>query len=153
MILLLSPLTWGQHCVGVIPALYLILRDAFFRREFPKPAAIVLGAYCVLILVLNRGLIGKEGTYLLDSYYTTTWCLGALLWLVLRTHRKNDPQPRNPRSCASDIIRVISPRYETPPDVTSLPSLMVSTRSAFAAASESWVTIKTAPPEAANSAR
>ena len=88
MILLLSPLTWGQHCVGVIPALYLILRDVFHRREFPKATAFVFGAYCVLILVLNRGLVGKEGTYLLDSYYTTTWCLAALLWLVLRTHRK-----------------------------------------------------------------
>jgi hypothetical protein len=43
--------------------------------------------YCLFILVLNRGLIGKQGTYLLDSYYMTTWCLVALLWLVVRSHR------------------------------------------------------------------
>lgn len=88
MILLLSPLTWGQHCVGVIPALYLLIRDAFCRREFSKRVMLVLGVYFTMILVLNRGLIGKQGTYLLDSYYTTTWCLAGLLWLVLRTHRE-----------------------------------------------------------------
>jgi hypothetical protein len=48
----------------------------------------VLGTYSLFILVLNRGIIGKEGTYLLDSYYVTTWCLVAILWLTLRSHRE-----------------------------------------------------------------
>lgn len=95
MILLLSPLTWGQHCVGVIPACYLLVRDAFHRQRFSKSAAAVLGIYSVLILVFNRAVIGKEGTYLLDHYYTTTWCLVGLLWLVLKNHRENS-EPDEP---------------------------------------------------------
>ena len=88
MILLLSPLTWGQHCVGVIPAAYFLIREAFHRRSYLRSSLVVLGIYSVFILLLNRGLIGKQATYLLDSYYTTTWCLAAVLWLVLRSHRQ-----------------------------------------------------------------
>ena len=87
MILLLSPLTWGQHCVGVIPAMYFLIRDALCRRTCSRSSLVVLGMFSVFILLLNRGLIGKQATYLLDSYYTTTWCLAAVLWLVLRSHR------------------------------------------------------------------
>ncbi len=88
MILLLSPLTWGQHCVGVIPAVYFLIREAFYRRSCSRPGLVVLGMFSVFILLLNRGLIGKQATYLLDSYYTTTWCLAAVLWLVLRSHQQ-----------------------------------------------------------------
>lgn len=88
MILLLSPLTWGQHCVGVIPAVYFLVRRAFHERSMTRADWTVLTLYSLFILVLNRGLIGKQGTYLLDSYYVTTWCLAAILWLVLRSHRQ-----------------------------------------------------------------
>lgn len=86
MILLLSPLTWGQHCVGVIPAIYFLIRHAFYRGTVSRADWTVLGTYSLFILLLNRGLIGKQATYLLDSYYVTTWCLAALLWLTLRRH-------------------------------------------------------------------
>jgi hypothetical protein len=86
MILLLSPLTWGQHCVGVIPAVYFLIRKAFYRGSASRADWSVLGMYSVFILVLNRGLIGKQGTYLLDSYYVTTWCLAVLLGLTLQRH-------------------------------------------------------------------
>lgn len=89
LILLLSPLTWGQHCVGVIPAISFLVRDAFHRRSVSRASWAVLGMYAVFILLLNRGLIGKQGTYLLDSYYVTTWCLVAILWLTLRSHRRD----------------------------------------------------------------
>jgi hypothetical protein len=90
LILLLSPLTWGQHCVGVIPAIYLLVRHAFYARSVSRDRWVVLGMYSVFILLLNRGLIGKQATYLLDSYYVTTWCLAGLLWLTLRSHRREE---------------------------------------------------------------
>ncbi len=96
LILLLSPLTWGQHCVGVIPAVYLLIREAFHRQRVPRETWTVLVIYSVFILLLNRGLIGKAGTYLLDSYYVTTWCLGALLWLTLRSHRQMQVSENQP---------------------------------------------------------
>ncbi len=86
MILLLSPITWGQHCVGVIPAIYLLVRQAISRQALPKFTGTVLGLYSLFILLFNRGFIGKQATYLLDSYYTTTWCLLGVLWLVMRSH-------------------------------------------------------------------
>lgn len=88
LILLLSPLTWGQHCVGVIPALYLLIRQGFHQKHLGRITWIWLSVYSVVILVLNRSLIGKQGTYLLDSYYMTTWCLVGLLFLVLRSHHQ-----------------------------------------------------------------
>lgn len=96
MILLLSPLTWGQHCVGVIPALYLLIRRGFHRKHFDRTTWTVLGGYSLFVLLLNRGLIGKQGTYLLDSYYITTWCLVGLLLLVLRSHRQEQSAARVP---------------------------------------------------------
>ncbi len=89
MILLLSPLTWGQHCVGVIPALYLLVRETFHRKSASRETWAVLSVYSVFILLLNRGVIGKRATYLLDSYFVTTWCLAGLLWLVLRSHAQD----------------------------------------------------------------
>ncbi|MCA9072407.1 MAG: DUF2029 domain-containing protein, partial [Planctomycetaceae bacterium] len=88
MILLLSPLTWGQHCVGAIPALYLIIRQGLHQKYLDRTTWVGLSLYSVFILLLNRGVIGKQGTYLLDSYYTTTWCLVGLLFLVLRKHHQ-----------------------------------------------------------------
>ncbi len=88
LILLLSPLTWGQHCVGVIPAVYFLIREAFYHRRCSRSSLAVLGMFSLFILLFNRGLIGKQATYLLDSYYMTTWCVAAVLWLVLRSHRQ-----------------------------------------------------------------
>jgi len=96
MILLLSPLTWGQHCVGVIPALMLLIREVFHRRKLPAATAVVLSLFTMFVLVLNRGLIGKEGTYLLDSYYTTTWCLVGLVALLLQNHRAHAASSARP---------------------------------------------------------
>ena len=105
MILLYSPLTWGQHCVGVLPILYLLLRGQLANRSLPKVSGILVAAYVFTVLVLNRTVIGKTGTYLLDSYHLPTYCLLGLLVTALIGHARV--------SCPAESQETIT---ETPPD-------------------------------------
>lgn len=88
MILLYSPITWGQHCVGVLPALYLIVRSVAAGRRIPRAIQAVLGIWTFCILVLNRELIGRELTWLIDSYRIGTWCIVMLLGTLLVLHAR-----------------------------------------------------------------
>lgn len=75
LILLYSPITWKQHCVGVLPALYFICRAAIAGLPVPRPALFAVGAYTFLVVVLNRGIVGRDMTKLLDSYRVKTLAL------------------------------------------------------------------------------
>ncbi len=87
LILLLSPITWGQHCVGVLPVFYLLMRRAVTRKVLPRWTWIVLAVYVVGILLLNRAFLGKELTYLLDSYRISTVILLGLLAVAVRARQ------------------------------------------------------------------
>jgi hypothetical protein len=86
LILLYSPITWGQHCVGVLPALFLLCRS-----RYAAPAR--FRAYGALIVLLNRGVVGKEFTYLLNNYHVTTWCLLGLLAAVMACRQTIERRP------------------------------------------------------------
>jgi len=75
LLLLLSPITWGQHCVGALPLLYVVLRKAASAGRMEGASIAMLATWCIGILVLNRALLGKANTALLESYGVTTWCL------------------------------------------------------------------------------
>ncbi|HEX8204356.1 MAG TPA: glycosyltransferase family 87 protein [Isosphaeraceae bacterium] len=83
LMLLYSPITWRQHCVGVLPAFYLIAHMAVARGGLPRWMTRTLGVYALLVLVLDRGVVGRDLTLLLDSYSVTTWSLLALLAVTL----------------------------------------------------------------------
>jgi len=89
--LLYSPITWGQHCVAAIPALYLITRTTLSQRMMSKWMEQVLMIYVGLVLVLNRAVIGKDLSRLLDSYHVTTWCLLGILMISLGYHSRTQP--------------------------------------------------------------
>ncbi len=84
LLLLLSPITWGQHCVGVLPAFYLMMRKTVAGKYLPAWTKAVVWAYIAGMLLLNREVIGKDLTYLLDSYRLPTLFLLALLAVALR---------------------------------------------------------------------
>lgn len=88
LILLFSPLTWGQHCVGALPALYLLCRTRAAGIRWQLGTHLTLFAFVMTVLVLNRTVIGKTGTYLLDSYHIATWCLTNLLVCVVAARRR-----------------------------------------------------------------
>lgn len=83
LILLLSPITWGQHCVGALPALYLLIRRFFARGRLPAWTIAVLAVYAVVVLGLNREFVGQRLAWLLESYHLETWCLVALVGTLL----------------------------------------------------------------------
>ena len=84
--LLLSPVTWLQHLVLLVPALYLIVSEDRGIRRLGTPASAAMAAYVVLSIVLNRDLLGRETTLLLLSYHTHT--LGMLLVLGVLLMRR-----------------------------------------------------------------
>lgn len=89
LILLLSPITWSQHCVGLLPAFYLISRSAFAQGRPRGWVNAILASYAVVNLLLNRGLIGRDWTMLLASYHLPTISfLGVLAVVVARRHQE-----------------------------------------------------------------
>ena len=86
LILLVSPLTWKQHCVGVFPAFYLVSRLGTSERSLPRWILAFLGIYVVVLLLGDRGVIGRELTLSLDSFGATTWAILLLLGVVIACH-------------------------------------------------------------------
>jgi alpha-1,2-mannosyltransferase len=88
MILLYSPLTWRQHCVAVFPAFYLICRTLASRGGLPRWMVRALGAYVFLVLLLDRGVVGRDGTFILDSFGATTFSMLLLLVVASGWHAR-----------------------------------------------------------------
>lgn len=82
--LLLSPITWKQHLVAVVPACYLIARYAASRGELPRVAQAAVGFIVVSSIVLSRGLMGVEVSSLVSAYHLHTVGLLILLAAILR---------------------------------------------------------------------
>jgi alpha-1,2-mannosyltransferase len=88
LILLYSPLTWRQHCVAVLPAFYLIARTKAAGGRLPKWMHYALGIYVSLVLVFDRGVVGRNNTLILDSFGATTWSILLLLAVTLGCHAR-----------------------------------------------------------------
>jgi alpha-1,2-mannosyltransferase len=56
--LLLSPVTWVQHAVMALPALYLVVARADAAR-WPVPPVVGVALFAVFALLLNRELLGR----------------------------------------------------------------------------------------------
>ena len=84
LILLLSPITWGQHCVGVLPAWFLLVRSHAAGRPLERWMYGFTAMWVVVVLGLNREILGRDLTLLLDSYRVQTWLIAGLLAVVVR---------------------------------------------------------------------
>jgi len=83
LILLISPITWKQHCVGVLPALYLVWGRMAIDPKIPRWIWPVMGLYTILAVFMNREFLGKDLMALLDSYKVKTAAILILLGLML----------------------------------------------------------------------
>ena len=88
--LLLSPVTWVQHLVWLVPALYLIVLDARTNKGLGKLATIAFGAYVVLVVVLNYELLGKQNFALLLSYHPFTVAMLLVLAILMFPRRTSE---------------------------------------------------------------
>lgn len=77
--LLLSPITWRQHCVAILPACYLIARMRLTGTRVPPVASFAIGALVVVSLVFSRGVMGDTVSSLVHAYYLHTIALLLLL--------------------------------------------------------------------------
>ena len=81
--LLLSPVTWVQHLVWLVPALYLIVVDARSNKSLVNPATIALGVYVILAVILNYELLGKQNFALLMRYHPYTVAMLLVLAMLM----------------------------------------------------------------------
>ena len=77
--LLLSPITWRQHCVAILPACYLIARAWLAGERVSPIAATALGMLVAVSLLLSRGVMGDTVSSLVHAYYLHTVTLLVLL--------------------------------------------------------------------------
>ena len=75
LMLLFSPITWGEHCVALIPAAYLIA----LRFASGKPVRCWIqwktAVIAFILIVVNRSIIGLWLSELAESYHIITFCI------------------------------------------------------------------------------
>jgi hypothetical protein len=81
LVLLFSPVTWLQHFVFALPAIFWIVTEQ--QRAPRKVTGAAIGLFAVLALLMNRELLGRQNYLLLLSYHTHTLCLLLLFGIVL----------------------------------------------------------------------
>lgn len=90
VMLLLSPLTWSQHCVATIPALFLVLRSTAERRRPSLSTGLGIATYAILVHVIHRGMFGGNVGWAVESYRPVTWAIVALaVTTALEIHRRD----------------------------------------------------------------
>jgi hypothetical protein len=83
LMVLLSPITWGQHCVALIPACYLVTALVLVRDRLPLWVIAMLSVYTLFCTLLGRDLIGRDLSLRLVSYHITTFCIVGLFTVLL----------------------------------------------------------------------
>lgn len=85
-ILLYSPLTWSQHCVGVLPALYFIFRAICAGADVPRWINGALVGFFIIMCGLHQALLGPRLTSLREAYHLRNFALLALFIAALACH-------------------------------------------------------------------
>jgi hypothetical protein len=75
LMLLYSPITWGQHFVATLPAFYLLTRRVATRPAESRLQVRLLAGLALLIFATNRGFIGRDLSKVIDSYHVITFAM------------------------------------------------------------------------------
>lgn len=89
--LLLSPITWQQHLAWLLPGAVVVLASARFRNELKTQEWLMLGAYIVLVMVLNYEVLGKSRFEMLLSYHPFGVAMILLFGLVVGMRSETPP--------------------------------------------------------------
>jgi hypothetical protein len=81
--LLLCPVTWVQHLVWLVPALYLIVGKAIGGARLRAAAAGALSLYVLLVIVLNYEILGKQNFAHVMSYHPFTIAMLSVFLLLM----------------------------------------------------------------------
>ena len=80
---ILSPIAWRQHLVFALPALYLVVARHRTAGGIGRSATAAMALYCVLALVLNREIVGRDLSYQLNGYGLHTWAMLLVLGVLM----------------------------------------------------------------------
>ncbi len=86
--LLYSPITWKQHCVSLLPALFLLTCCSLQWDRVSRWMWSAMTYYVVFALVLARDAVGRQFSILLESYHVVTWAILLVVILLLAWHRR-----------------------------------------------------------------
>jgi alpha-1,2-mannosyltransferase len=86
LLVLLSPVTWEQHLVLMIPTLYLITAEEVATAEIRGGILVLMILFVLLSLVFTRDLIGKENYMILLEYHVQTLCMLIVFSIALLSH-------------------------------------------------------------------
>lgn len=111
MMVLLSPVTWVQHIVWVIPAAYFVASAEWSKRRGGAWAFRLLGVYALAAIVLNRGFVGPKASLVLQANHVHVFAMLVLLGLSVwggRTLQSQEtqtlpitvPKPQSDREAA-----------------------------------------------------
>lgn len=110
LILLFSPITWVQHGVGVLPALYLICRSAFAGFSFSRWQIAAMGAFTIFCAIMSRFFFGRDFIKLVNAYRLKTLGFILLLSVVLACRRAAAGQTPLPEPATTNGGPAGSPR-------------------------------------------
>jgi len=83
LMLLLSPITWGQHCVALLPAAYMIAALVILRDRLPVWIVSLLSFYVLFCVLAGRDIVGRQLSLFLVSYHVTTFCILGLFPILI----------------------------------------------------------------------
>jgi hypothetical protein len=83
LMLLISPISWGQHCVHVLPACYLIAALGIKRGSLPAWITGLIVLYVLLGLLTGRDLLGRWLAVEVMRHHTTTFAILGLFPILL----------------------------------------------------------------------
>ena len=87
--LLLSPMTWQQHLVWLLPGAFVVLAEARFRTPLKTPEWMALALYIVLTVVLNYEVLGKSRFGIFLSYHPFGIAMILLFGLIVGLGSEN----------------------------------------------------------------
>ena len=86
LMVLLSPITWEQHLVLMVPALYLIVANGAGTSDLTIGIITLMTVFVLLALVFTRDLIGKYNYMILLGFHVQTICMLIVFSVALLEH-------------------------------------------------------------------
>lgn len=107
--LFLSPITWDQHLVWMIPAAYIVVAAAArVSGELSRMGYVALAVYVVLTMLLNYEVVGSARWEALKSYHHLGIAMLVLYGLLLSSRsggRSLNPHAEHVHSASSRVVR------------------------------------------------
>jgi len=92
--LLLSPITWNQHLVWLMPAVFIVVAAARTNGGLSYAGNVMLGVYVLLTMILNYEVLGRVRYEALKSYHPQGIAMLILFGLLLKSKgTSSDLQP------------------------------------------------------------